>query len=156
MCVCLRFPANKRCHLHCQSKETGDVVFMQRMVLDGTRCSYKDPHSVCVRGECEVSGSTRTYESKRAVCVQMYMHWSFHVIMNRKWAATVWSARQSRTTSVECVEATTPAAKPSKTPSHVLLKNKVNTYSHNNLNLHTGQTIHQCSRCLSCWWVQHK
>uniref|UniRef100_A0A4W6C6Z6 ADAM metallopeptidase with thrombospondin type 1 motif 2 n=1 Tax=Lates calcarifer TaxID=8187 RepID=A0A4W6C6Z6_LATCA len=47
---------NKRCHLHCQSKETGDVVFMQRMVLDGTRCSYKDPHSVCVRGECEKVG----------------------------------------------------------------------------------------------------
>uniref|UniRef100_A0A8C6UNP0 ADAM metallopeptidase with thrombospondin type 1 motif 2 n=1 Tax=Neogobius melanostomus TaxID=47308 RepID=A0A8C6UNP0_9GOBI len=48
--------SNKRCHLHCQSKETQDVVFMQRMVLDGTRCSYKDPHSVCVRGECEVMG----------------------------------------------------------------------------------------------------
>ncbi|XP_061786536.1 A disintegrin and metalloproteinase with thrombospondin motifs 2-like isoform X2 [Nerophis lumbriciformis] len=48
--------ANKRCHLHCQSKETRDVVFMQRMVLDGTRCSYKDPHSVCVRGECEKVG----------------------------------------------------------------------------------------------------
>lgn len=47
--------ANKRCHLHCQSRETRDVVSMQRMVLDGTRCSYKDPHSVCVRGECEVS-----------------------------------------------------------------------------------------------------
>ncbi|XP_027137880.1 A disintegrin and metalloproteinase with thrombospondin motifs 2 isoform X3 [Larimichthys crocea] len=47
---------NKRCHLHCQSKETRDVVFMQRMVLDGTRCSYKDPHSVCVRGECEKVG----------------------------------------------------------------------------------------------------
>ncbi|XP_061541194.1 A disintegrin and metalloproteinase with thrombospondin motifs 2-like isoform X1 [Phycodurus eques] len=48
--------ANKRCHLHCQSKETRDVVFMQHMVLDGTRCSYKDPHSVCVRGECEKVG----------------------------------------------------------------------------------------------------
>ncbi|XP_061134978.1 A disintegrin and metalloproteinase with thrombospondin motifs 2-like isoform X1 [Syngnathus typhle] len=48
--------ANKRCHLHCQSKETGDVVFMQRMVQDGTRCSYKDPHSVCVRGECKKVG----------------------------------------------------------------------------------------------------
>ncbi|XP_029368407.1 A disintegrin and metalloproteinase with thrombospondin motifs 2 isoform X4 [Echeneis naucrates] len=47
---------NKRCHLHCQSKETRDVVFMQRMVLDGTRCSYKDLHSVCVRGECEKVG----------------------------------------------------------------------------------------------------
>lgn len=31
------------------------MVFTQRVVLDGTRCSYKDPHSVCVRGECEVS-----------------------------------------------------------------------------------------------------
>ncbi|XP_077388174.1 A disintegrin and metalloproteinase with thrombospondin motifs 2-like isoform X1 [Festucalex cinctus] len=48
--------ANKRCHLHCQAKETQDVVFMQRMVQDGTRCSYKDPHSVCVRGECEKVG----------------------------------------------------------------------------------------------------
>lgn len=34
---------------------------MQRVVLDGTRCSYKDPHSVCVRGECEVSGVTRVW-----------------------------------------------------------------------------------------------
>ncbi|XP_046880322.1 A disintegrin and metalloproteinase with thrombospondin motifs 2-like [Hypomesus transpacificus] len=47
---------NKRCHLHCQSKETQDVVSMQRMVTDGTRCSYKDHFSVCVRGECEKVG----------------------------------------------------------------------------------------------------
>ncbi|XP_069576096.1 A disintegrin and metalloproteinase with thrombospondin motifs 2 [Brachyistius frenatus] len=64
---------NKRCHLHCQSKETRDVVFMQRTVLDGTRCSYKDPHSVCVRGECEkvgcdgVVGSSKQ-EDKCGVC----------------------------------------------------------------------------------------
>ncbi|KAM3612208.1 uncharacterized protein V6R79_004668 [Siganus canaliculatus] len=64
---------NKRCHLHCQSKETRDVVFMQIMVLDGTRCSYKDPHSVCVRGECEkvgcdgVVGSSKQ-EDKCGVC----------------------------------------------------------------------------------------
>ncbi|XP_074529951.1 A disintegrin and metalloproteinase with thrombospondin motifs 2-like [Halichoeres trimaculatus] len=64
---------NKRCHLHCQSKETRDVVFTQRMVLDGTRCSYKDPHSVCVRGECEkvgcdgVVGSSKQ-EDKCGVC----------------------------------------------------------------------------------------
>lgn len=60
--VCLT--ATKRCNLHCQSKETRDVVFMQRVVLDGTRCSYKDPHSVCVRGECKVSGT---------VCVRVCM-----------------------------------------------------------------------------------
>ncbi|KAF7650586.1 hypothetical protein LDENG_00123430, partial [Lucifuga dentata] len=65
--------SNKRCHLYCQSKETRDVVFMQRMVLDGTRCSYKDPHSVCVRGECEkvgcdgVVGSSKQ-EDKCGVC----------------------------------------------------------------------------------------
>ncbi|XP_076021105.1 A disintegrin and metalloproteinase with thrombospondin motifs 2-like [Genypterus blacodes] len=64
---------NKRCHLHCQSKQTQDVVFMQKMVLDGTRCSYKDPHSVCVRGECEkvgcdgVVGSSKQ-EDKCGVC----------------------------------------------------------------------------------------
>lgn len=46
--------ATKRCYLYCQSKETRDVVSMQRVVLDGTRCSYKDPYNVCVRGECEV------------------------------------------------------------------------------------------------------
>ncbi|XP_029020549.1 A disintegrin and metalloproteinase with thrombospondin motifs 2-like isoform X2 [Betta splendens] len=65
--------SNRRCHLFCQSKETQDVVFMQRMVLDGTRCSYKDPHSVCVRGECEkvgcdgVVGSLKQ-EDKCGVC----------------------------------------------------------------------------------------
>ncbi|TDH07702.1 hypothetical protein EPR50_G00108720 [Perca flavescens] len=64
---------NKRCHLHCQSKETRDVIFMQRMVLDGTRCSYKDPHSVCVRGECEKVGcdgmvGSSKQEDKCGVC----------------------------------------------------------------------------------------
>ncbi|KAK2849224.1 hypothetical protein Q5P01_009058 [Channa striata] len=64
---------NKRCHLHCQSKETQDVVFMQTLVIDGTRCSYKDPHSVCVHGECEkvscdgVVGSSKQ-EDKCGVC----------------------------------------------------------------------------------------
>uniref|UniRef100_A0A6Q2YKU5 ADAM metallopeptidase with thrombospondin type 1 motif 2 n=1 Tax=Esox lucius TaxID=8010 RepID=A0A6Q2YKU5_ESOLU len=46
----------KRCHLHCQSKETRDKIDMQRLVQDGTHCSYKDPYSVCVRGECEKVG----------------------------------------------------------------------------------------------------
>uniref|UniRef100_A0A3P8WZF9 ADAM metallopeptidase with thrombospondin type 1 motif, 2a n=1 Tax=Cynoglossus semilaevis TaxID=244447 RepID=A0A3P8WZF9_CYNSE len=45
-----------RCRLHCQSKETGAVVSMNRMVHDGTACSYGDTHSVCVRGECEHVG----------------------------------------------------------------------------------------------------
>ncbi|XP_027864478.1 A disintegrin and metalloproteinase with thrombospondin motifs 2-like isoform X3 [Xiphophorus couchianus] len=64
---------NKRCHLYCQSKETRDVVLMEKLVLDGTLCSYKDPHSVCVRGECEkvgcdgVVGSSKQ-EDKCGVC----------------------------------------------------------------------------------------
>lgn len=49
------FSANKRCHLYCNSKETGDVAYMKQLVHDGTKCSYKDPYSICVRGECVVS-----------------------------------------------------------------------------------------------------
>uniref|UniRef100_A0A667Y3M9 ADAM metallopeptidase with thrombospondin type 1 motif 2 n=1 Tax=Myripristis murdjan TaxID=586833 RepID=A0A667Y3M9_9TELE len=47
---------DERCQLHCQSKETGAVVSMNRMVHDGTPCSYSDGFSVCVRGECEHVG----------------------------------------------------------------------------------------------------
>lgn len=63
----------KRCNLHCQSKETRDVVSSLKEVTDGTRCSYKDPHSVCVRGKCEkvgcdgVVGSSKQ-EDKCGVC----------------------------------------------------------------------------------------
>ncbi|XP_071362289.1 A disintegrin and metalloproteinase with thrombospondin motifs 2-like [Trachinotus anak] len=47
---------DERCRLYCQSKETGAVVSMNRMVHDGTPCSYGDDYSVCVRGECEYVG----------------------------------------------------------------------------------------------------
>lgn len=53
LAACL--PAKERCHLYCESKETGEVVSMKRMVHDGTRCSYKDAFSLCVRGDCRVS-----------------------------------------------------------------------------------------------------
>uniref|UniRef100_A0A8C1EZK9 ADAM metallopeptidase with thrombospondin type 1 motif, 2a n=2 Tax=Cyprinus carpio TaxID=7962 RepID=A0A8C1EZK9_CYPCA len=63
----------ERCQLYCQSKETGDVVSMKRMVHDGTHCSYKDPYSVCVRGECEKVGcdnviASELEEDKCGVC----------------------------------------------------------------------------------------
>ncbi|XP_013920905.1 PREDICTED: A disintegrin and metalloproteinase with thrombospondin motifs 2 [Thamnophis sirtalis] len=48
--------AKERCHLYCESKETNDVVYMKRLVHDGTQCSYKDLHSVCMRGECLIRG----------------------------------------------------------------------------------------------------
>uniref|UniRef100_A0A8C7P0R7 Peptidase M12B domain-containing protein n=1 Tax=Oncorhynchus mykiss TaxID=8022 RepID=A0A8C7P0R7_ONCMY len=53
----------QRCHLHCQSTETRDKIDMLRLVQDGTRCSYKDPYSVCVSGECEVSVCVHKYSS---------------------------------------------------------------------------------------------
>uniref|UniRef100_A0A8C7ZLC6 ADAM metallopeptidase with thrombospondin type 1 motif 2 n=1 Tax=Oryzias sinensis TaxID=183150 RepID=A0A8C7ZLC6_9TELE len=64
---------NKRCQLYCQSRETQVVFFARETVEDGTRCSYKDPHSVCVRGECKkvgcdgVVGSSKQ-EDKCGIC----------------------------------------------------------------------------------------
>ncbi|KAM8973905.1 A disintegrin and metalloproteinase with thrombospondin motifs 2-like [Pelodytes ibericus] len=63
----------ERCHLYCQSKESGDVVYMKRLAHDGTLCSYKDSRNICVRGEClkvgcdKVIGSTKK-EDKCGVC----------------------------------------------------------------------------------------
>ncbi|XP_038154202.1 A disintegrin and metalloproteinase with thrombospondin motifs 3 isoform X3 [Cyprinodon tularosa] len=57
--------ANKRCHLYCQSKETSDVAYMKQLVHDGTRCSYKDAYSICVRGECVKVGCDREIGSNK-------------------------------------------------------------------------------------------
>ncbi|XP_071340003.1 A disintegrin and metalloproteinase with thrombospondin motifs 3 isoform X2 [Trachinotus anak] len=55
----------KRCHLYCQSRETGDVAYMKQLVHDGTRCSYKDAYSICVRGECVKVGCDREIGSSK-------------------------------------------------------------------------------------------
>uniref|UniRef100_A0A1A8MCJ9 ADAM metallopeptidase with thrombospondin type 1 motif, 2 n=1 Tax=Nothobranchius pienaari TaxID=704102 RepID=A0A1A8MCJ9_9TELE len=55
----------KRCHLYCQFKETRKVILVEEVVLDGTRCSYKDPHSVCVRGSCEKAGCDKVIGSSK-------------------------------------------------------------------------------------------
>ncbi|KAG8435132.1 hypothetical protein GDO86_013181, partial [Hymenochirus boettgeri] len=52
----------QKCELICQSKETGDVVFMNQVVHDGTRCSYKDHYSVCARGDCVIAGVLKMFE----------------------------------------------------------------------------------------------
>ncbi|XP_066566722.1 A disintegrin and metalloproteinase with thrombospondin motifs 3 isoform X3 [Amia ocellicauda] len=57
--------SNKRCHLYCQSKQTGDVAYMKQLAHDGTRCSYKDPYSICVRGECVKVGCDREIGSNK-------------------------------------------------------------------------------------------
>ncbi|XP_068461252.1 A disintegrin and metalloproteinase with thrombospondin motifs 3 isoform X2 [Clinocottus analis] len=56
---------NKRCHLYCQSKETGDAAYLKQLVHDGTRCSYKDAYSICVRGECVKVGCDREIGSSK-------------------------------------------------------------------------------------------
>ncbi|XP_071411396.1 A disintegrin and metalloproteinase with thrombospondin motifs 3-like [Pithys albifrons albifrons] len=56
----------RRCHLYCQSRETGDVAPMKQPVHDGTRCSYKDPYSICVRGECVKVGCDKEIGSSKA------------------------------------------------------------------------------------------
>ncbi|XP_051716441.1 A disintegrin and metalloproteinase with thrombospondin motifs 2 isoform X1 [Ctenopharyngodon idella] len=63
----------QRCKLYCQSKETRAVVNMQTLVETGTRCSYKDPYSVCVYGDCEKVGcdnvvGSALQEDKCGVC----------------------------------------------------------------------------------------
>ncbi|XP_049339892.1 A disintegrin and metalloproteinase with thrombospondin motifs 2 isoform X2 [Astyanax mexicanus] len=63
----------QRCSLYCKSKETRVVVNMQELVDPGIRCSYKDPYSVCVYGECEKVGCDNVVgsglqEDKCGVC----------------------------------------------------------------------------------------
>uniref|UniRef100_A0A672RKR2 A disintegrin and metalloproteinase with thrombospondin motifs 2-like n=1 Tax=Sinocyclocheilus grahami TaxID=75366 RepID=A0A672RKR2_SINGR len=63
----------QRCKLFCQSKETRAVVNMQTQVEPGTHCSYKDPYSVCVYGDCEKVGcdnvvGSALQEDKCGVC----------------------------------------------------------------------------------------
>ncbi|XP_041446983.1 A disintegrin and metalloproteinase with thrombospondin motifs 3 [Xenopus laevis] len=57
--------ASKRCQLYCQSKETGSIASMKQLAHDGTRCSYKDPHSICVRGECVKVGCDKEIGSNK-------------------------------------------------------------------------------------------
>lgn len=54
-CFCGGLLEARKCELSCKSKETGEVVFMNQVMHDGTRCSYSEPFSVCARGECLVS-----------------------------------------------------------------------------------------------------
>uniref|UniRef100_A0A8C3AJE6 ADAM metallopeptidase with thrombospondin type 1 motif, 3 n=1 Tax=Cyclopterus lumpus TaxID=8103 RepID=A0A8C3AJE6_CYCLU len=55
--------ANKRCHLYCQSKESGHAAYLKQLVHDGTRCSYKEPTAsasiLLSGGECVKVGCDR-------------------------------------------------------------------------------------------------
>lgn len=41
---------------------------MKRMVHDGTRCSYKDAFSLCVRGDCRVSAQGCSFLELLTTC----------------------------------------------------------------------------------------
>ncbi|KFO36960.1 A disintegrin and metalloproteinase with thrombospondin motifs 14, partial [Fukomys damarensis] len=56
----------QKCELICQSVDTGEVVYMNQVVHDGTRCSYRDPYSVCARGECVPMGCDKEVGSMKA------------------------------------------------------------------------------------------
>ncbi|KAF0025527.1 hypothetical protein F2P81_022408 [Scophthalmus maximus] len=55
----------RKCELSCKSKETGEVVFMNQVMHDGTHCSYSDPFSICARGECLHVGCDKEVGSYR-------------------------------------------------------------------------------------------
>lgn len=78
------FTEARKCELSCRSKETGEVVFMNQVMHDGTRCSYSDPFSVCARGECLVSRLSFSRAGKRRFSVSRsrwaYLHVSTGVL----------------------------------------------------------------------------
>jgi hypothetical protein len=36
--------------------ETGEVFHSKENVIDGTLCSYEDPHGICIQGKCQTLG----------------------------------------------------------------------------------------------------
>ncbi|ELT99747.1 hypothetical protein CAPTEDRAFT_133510, partial [Capitella teleta] len=44
------------CKLTCISEETGHVFISDSHVVDGTLCSYDNPHHICIKGECQTMG----------------------------------------------------------------------------------------------------
>lgn len=61
---------------------------MKQLVHDGTRCSYKDAYSICVRGECVVRIHFRPYIRNIALCSILGGTWlSFSYLpFELKWA----------------------------------------------------------------------
>ena len=39
----------KQCRLTCMAAETGEIVQSEDDVIDGTFCSYENPHGICVQ-----------------------------------------------------------------------------------------------------------
>ncbi|XP_054016241.1 A disintegrin and metalloproteinase with thrombospondin motifs 3-like isoform X1 [Hylaeus anthracinus] len=58
---------NLKCQLVCRSKETGEIFYSRRNLIDGTPCSYGSS-DICIQGECHkvgcdnVLGSTKVFD----------------------------------------------------------------------------------------------
>lgn len=37
------------CRLSCAARETGEVFESSENVIDGTPCSYENPHAICIQ-----------------------------------------------------------------------------------------------------------
>lgn len=74
---------------------------MQELVEPGIRCSYKDPYSVCVYGECEVSllAYVCPYVCGCVICYLLMVFLSLF----RKWDVRTWWVHHFRRTSAVCV-----------------------------------------------------
>ena len=57
----------------CMAAETGEIVESEDNVIDGTFCSYENPHGICIQGKCQVIGcdkvlNSRATENECGVC----------------------------------------------------------------------------------------
>ncbi|XP_076752855.1 A disintegrin and metalloproteinase with thrombospondin motifs 3 [Xylocopa sonorina] len=54
-----------RCRLVCRSKETGEIFYTGKHLIDGTPCSYGST-DICIQGECHQMGCDNVLGSKKA------------------------------------------------------------------------------------------
>lgn len=59
---------------------------MKRMVHDGTRCSYKDAFSLCVRGDCRVSAGPRGRGAQGHSFLGLSLRLSVKSVRNSTWS----------------------------------------------------------------------
>lgn len=86
------------------------MVAMKRMVHDGTRCSYKDAFSLCVRGDCRVSaqsGGLRAWHCPLAVVSR-----SLSLLENNKYMEGSRDGARSRAHAFPCTKTWVQAPAP--------------------------------------------
>ncbi|XP_017762475.1 PREDICTED: A disintegrin and metalloproteinase with thrombospondin motifs 3-like [Eufriesea mexicana] len=56
---------NLKCRLVCRNKETGEIFYTKKHLIDGTPCSYGST-DICIQGECHRMGCDEVLGSKKA------------------------------------------------------------------------------------------